>query len=710
MKSKKTTWNKLVSNIDQELKELRGKDRFSLVEISKHLEVSTSDKNPFFDTFFNYVDFHEVKALMSEENFQINQLQIEEKDFEMRHHVRTNTFLDFNLSLTASELSISTVQTREFSGGHTLDQLVQYYDNFLQQYITQGEEIAKSIQILPEEEVHTLLHAFNPTDVPMDFNATFLDVFQEQVEKNPDQIAVTFQSKQLSYQELDQRSNQLAHYLKTHYKAIANDLFIVMMDRSDLFLISMLGIWKSGAAYVPVDPALPMDRIKHMVEVTQTKAVLTESKYASQELKKLMQAKVVGLINGTTSYDKYSNESVDTNINPDDLSYIIFTSGSTGLPKGAMIQHKGMLNHLYSKLDVLDLDANSVIAQNASQSFDISVWQFVAALMVGGTTKVYSQELILNPIEFVNEVYDENVTILEVVPSYLTLLLEHKELGDLEENCFEHIDMLMVTGETLPLSLANQWHHHYPEIPLVNAYGPTEASDDITHHVIDQPQKGSVPIGVPIRNMRIYILDENDSLCPIGVKGELCVAGIGVGEGYLNDPVKTRKSFVTDIFREGVPMYRTGDIARFNRDGIVEFFGRNDDQVKIRGYRIELGEIENRLTQIDAIKQAAVLVKTDAQQNKFLVAYLVENTPLDRTEIETRLKEHLPGYMVPSTFVSMDTFPLTRNGKVDRKSLPKPKIEAHAEAQLVHPSTETEKNHGAALERCFGSATSWTFG
>lgn len=373
----------------------------------------------------------------------------------------------------------------------------------------------------------------------------------------------------------------------------------------------------------------------------------------------------------------------------DSLAYIIYTSGSTGLPKGVMVEHKGMMNHMLAKQLDFGINKRDVIAQNASHTFDISAWQFFEALFTGGKTVICEKGILLDIEKFLSIIKENKVTILEVVPSYLSVILDYAEE---EQYDFGELQYIVVTGEELPCSLAKRWFSLYPAIELVNAYGPTEASDDITHHIMTREPEGSrMPVGKPVSNMDIYIIDKEMNLCPLGVKGEICVSGIGVGRGYLNDEEKTKKSFVKNPFvhNSRYRMYKTGDLGSWNLDGTVQFYGRIDKQVKVRGYRIELGEIENKILQYQKVKTAAVVI-SDKGQDKEIDAFLVEREEFDNREIESFLAGLLPDYMIPARFIKVKELPLTQNGKIDYKKLDAISKEIAMGKKLELPETDTE--------------------
>ncbi len=389
----------------------------------------------------------------------------------------------------------------------------------------------------------------------------------------------------------------------------------------------------------------------------------------------------------------------------DDFAYVIYTSGTTGQPKGVLIHQLGMINHIYAKINDLSITGEDIIAQTASASFDISVWQFLAGLLVGASTVIIDKETVLDSMQFLNVLQREKITLLESVPSLMTVFLEMIKSG--KDNELNSLRYMIPTGEALTVPLVREWYQLYPEIKLVNAYGPTEASDDVTHYFVydvpleDQP---TIPIGKPLQNLHIYILDKNLSLCPVGVRGEICVAGIGVGKGYWKDEKKTQKAFIPNPFLEDIQdndyatVYKTGDIGYFREDGNVECLGRIDFQVKIRGNRIELAEIENQLVKHEDIKEAIVTLiqkegeNTDPNEkaNKYICAYYVPGKEIDESDLRDYLLKELPDYMIPSYFIQLEKIPLSSSGKVDRKALPAPGARASGE-EYIAPRDEVEK-------------------
>jgi amino acid adenylation domain-containing protein len=566
-------------------------------------------------------------------------------------------------------------------GRHTL--------NIIDQ-VTRDEEIfIGKITLLTEAEKRQVLYEFNHKgSLPGDRG--ICQLLENRAASYPDWTAVTFGDRWLTYGRLMGLSRGLAVELQCC--GIQKDRTVgILMERSLTMIAAILGVWKAGGAYIPLEPQEPLKRITGILQDSGTTVLITREEPVHLQLQEAYQGKIIQFKDARVDSAPHPGPAdIKANRDMNCLAYVIYTSGSTGIPKGAMIEHGGMTNHIQAKIHDLKITENSVIAQNASHTFDISVWQFYAALVPGGRTVIYPNPLILEPQHFINHLIKNRVTILEVVPSYMAMILDSLDAMTGKESFDAVLEYLLVTGEEIQPSLIKRWRERYPGIKMVNAYGPTEASDDITHYFIDTVpgnEPASVPIGKPLQNLKIYIVNPCMQLCPIGIKGEICVSGIGVGRGYLNEQGKTRQSFMKDPFAEetGLKLYKTGDLGLWLPDGTIEFVGRKDTQVKVRGFRIELGEIENRLLTHGKIKEAVVLVREE-NNDKYLCAYIVakpgETLPIDQTAIRKYLSNRLPDYMVPSYFVQLDRIPLTPNGKVDRKSLPAPVLEAgeHYEA------------------------------
>src|SRR5881296_1050225 len=515
------------------------------------------------------------------------------------------------------------------------------------------------------------------------------EIFEDQARARPDTIAALHGSRQLTYRELNARANQLARALFA--RGLARQAVVgVVTERNLDWMTAVLAIFKAGGAYLPIEPHFPADRIARTLSRAGCRLVLTErgsTTMLDQAIDSL--SGVQTLFIDALYEEAHSGGDPGVAVALDQLAYIYFTSGSTGEPKGAMCEHAGMLNHLFAKIDDLRIGEGDVVAQTAPQCFDISLWQLVSALLVGGRTLVIEQEAVLDAKRFISKIVDGRVNVVQVVPSYLEVLLSYLAQYPCE---LPHLKCVSVTGEALKKELTQRWFAAQPGIKLVNAYGLTETSDDTNHEIMDSvPRRERVPLGRPINNVHVYVVDEHLSPAPLGAPGELVFAGVCVGRGYINDPERTRRAFLADPHRESQRLYRSGDYGRWLPEGKLEFLGRRDTQVKISGFRIEIGEIENTLLRLPGVREGAVVVTDRNDHSKHLVAFYAAQRPLDANVLRDQLRESLPEYMVPSAFHWRRRLPLTDNGKIDRKALMALAGELDvAEQDHDRPSTATE--------------------
>ncbi|WP_243437493.1 non-ribosomal peptide synthetase [Streptomyces sp. FH025] len=508
-------------------------------------------------------------------------------------------------------------------------------------------------------------------------------------ERTPEAVAVTDGGGSVDYRELVETAGGLSAGLTA--AGVGTGSVVAMLAEPGVpFITGVLGVLGAGGAYLPLDPTAPAARNTALLADSGARHLLAGAGYAEQaaEFAAAVPGEpvtVLGLERALTA--RALPEPVGTGL---DLAYVMFTSGSTGRPKGAMVQRSGMMNHLWAKIGDLDLTAGDSVVQNAPLTFDVSVWQMLAPLLVGGTVRASGTEMAADPTALFGMVRAERITVLEVVPSLLRAALD---AWDTDGSAPELPDLrwLMVTGEALPADLCRRWHARYPTVPMMNAYGPTECSDDVTHAVITARDElgARVPIGGAVRNTRLYVLSDELQPVPVGVPGELYIGGAGVGRGYLHDPARTASTFMADPFAgPGLRMYRTGDRVVQRPDGKLEFIERRDHQVKIRGRRVETGEIEAVIRSLNSVADAAVAVLPDASGNPRLVGYLT-GPGVDPERIRRELAELLPGYMVPASWLVLDAMPLTPNGKLDRKALPRPDL---AEQGAVRgPRNERER-------------------
>jgi amino acid adenylation domain-containing protein len=554
----------------------------------------------------------------------------------------------------------------------------------------------RSISLFTEED-RLLLDGFNATDFEFPEHNSVVEVIERICAERSTDPAIVCEGRILTYGELNERANRLARYLADQVQLSPDDLVGILMERTERMVASIMAVWKAGAAYVPIDVSYPLNHINSMISDSGAKLVVTESPSAGAALLAGLSsaARVIVLDEEEALIAGYDASNPSKSIAPGDLAYVIYTSGSTGKPKGAMVEHAGMLNHLYAKIRDLDMGPGSVVAQNASHCFDISVWQFIAPLMLGGRTAIYSKNLVLQPELLLHRMAEDGVTILEVVPSYLSTLLDTEE--ESLKFGFQSLGYVVVTGEALSLALVRRWFTHFPGLPLVNAYGATETSDDVTHHVMTEaPAEGLVPLGRTLPNWKIYVADEFMNLCPVGIKGEILVSGVGVGRGYLHDRARTDEVFVEDPFalNKGVRLYKTGDLGSYREDGLLDCFGRKDNQVKVNGFRVELEEIEHRLRLHPPVQDAAVVYKKNSGGQAHLTACLVAGGEFDIEALRDFLSRELPDHMIPAHFAMLPAMPLTENGKLDRKALRELASSTQYEyekAAYVAPRNETEE-------------------
>jgi amino acid adenylation domain-containing protein len=476
----------------------------------------------------------------------------------------------------------------------------------------------------------------------------------------------------------------------------------VVTERNVDWMAAVLAVFKAGGVYLPIEPRFPSDRIATTLRRAGCELVLTELGSTTMLRGAVESLPGVRTLFVDAAYEEdHADSDLDVTVEADQLAYIYFTSGSTGEPKGAMCEHAGMINHLYAKINDLGVTGDGVVAQVAPQCFDISLWQLVSALLVGGTTLLIEQDVILDVERFVDKIARGRVNVLQVVPSYLEVVLSSMEHHPVE---LPDLRCVSVTGEALKAELAQRWFATMPGIKLVNAYGLTETSDDTNHEVMDKaPRRERVPLGSPVRNVRVYIVDEHLAPVPLGAPGEIVFSGVCVGRGYVNDPERTRLAFMTDPHRPGERLYRSGDHGRWLPEGKLEFLGRRDSQVKIRGFRIEIGEIENTLLRVPGVRDGAVVVVERGGRGKRLVAFYSGRQPCDVDLLRESIGAALPEYMMPSAFCWREQLPLTANGKIDKKRLTGLAAELDLVEEDYHaPSTRTERWLADAWARVLG--------
>ncbi|WP_435835615.1 non-ribosomal peptide synthetase [Streptomyces avermitilis] len=543
----------------------------------------------------------------------------------------------------------------------------------------QLEGLAGPVRELPDARVHEL--------------------FEDRVRMHPDAVAAVHADRQWTYGELNARANRLARALVA--RGLAREGVVAVVTERNLdWLTAVIAVFKAGGVYLPIEPHFPAKRIAATLSRAECTLALTEPGSTTTLDQALDSLPAVERLLVDTAYEEdHADDDLGIHVTPDQLAYIYFTSGSTGEPKGAMCEHAGMLNHLYAKIDDLQVGEGQVVAQTAPQCFDISLWQLVSALLVGGRTLLVEQDVILDVPRFLDTITDGRATVLQIVPSYLEAVLTELEQ---RPRTLPDLRYVSVTGEALKKELAERWFTAQPQIRLVNAYGLTETSDDTNHDVMDRaPER--ILLGHAVNNVHIYVVDEHLTPVPLGAPGVIAFSGVCVGRGYINDPERTREAYLADPHREGTRLYLGGDYGRWHPSGKLEFLGRRDAQVKIRGFRIEIGEIENTLLRVPGVRDGAVVVAERADQSKHLVAFYSGPKPLDTETLTDRLGASLPDYMVPAAFHWRESLPLTANSKIDKKALVTLAAElATTEDDHEPPATPTEQRLAAAWAKVLG--------
>jgi amino acid adenylation domain-containing protein len=511
-------------------------------------------------------------------------------------------------------------------------------------------------------------------------------LFEAQVKRTPHHIGVVFEAEQLTFEQLNKRANQLAHSLRK--KGVGPDVLVgIFMERSLEMIIGMLAILKAGAAYVPVDPSYPGERVSFMLEDTRLSIILTQ-----RSLFKKLSSQIAQIICVDTDEKEIREENsadLDCEVEPESLAYVIYTSGSTGKPKGVMIPHRAVCNYLSWMLEAFPLKGTDRVLQKAPFTFDASVWEFYLPLISGARLVMARPRGERDNDYLIGLIAQEGITIIQFVPSLLRLFLAARRL----EICHS-LKRVFSGGEALSVDIQERFFARLPAASLHNLYGPTETTIYSTHCRL-RPDQKTVPIGKPIKDTRIYLLDQNLQPSPPGTVGEIHIGGAGLARGYLNRPELTGEKFIRHPFNNGAEerLYKTGDLARYLADGNLEFLGRVDQQVKIRGMRIELEEVETVLSRNPDVKDSVLVVREGTPGEKQLVAYVVPppGSMPTTSELRAYLKERLPDYMLPSVWVLLETLPLTPNGKIDRRALPSPSHQRPLLAQAcIEPQDEIE--------------------
>jgi amino acid adenylation domain-containing protein len=641
------------------------------VPFEKIVEATTTGRdlsqNPLFQVMFVFQNTQEVPVIrLSDIDLKI----------ENSAHVTSKFELTLIVKLTKGVLHGSVEFNTDLYKYETIDRLIGHFTTLLNSIANLPEQKLSRLKMLSQEE-ENLLEGFNFSSKRYPLESTITSLFEAQVLKTPSSTALVFEGKELTYKELNEQSNQLACYLGKK-GVTAGSLVPICIERGLNMVVGILSILKIRAAYVPIDPEYPQERINYMLADMAAKFLIT----SSASVTRLSELKGIEVINLDQELDQIGYESIENLpqiISPHDLAYVIYTSGSTGKPKGVMIEHRGVVNLFYSQIDPLNLREGISILQFASFSFDASCYEIFCSLLSGGKLILVNSEILLDRVKLGDILNSYEVELITVPPTYQSIF---------KEDGFK-LKTVVSAGEMLNTEyvLAIQ----QKGIKVINAYGPTE--NTVCATLTDEPfhLNGAVSIGKPIANTSVNIVDKHSNLLPIGISGEIYIGGLQVARGYLNLPELTAEKFIINPFKKDSEdrLYKTGDLGRWLADGNIEYLGRIDDQVKIRGYRIELGEIEQVIQQSGLVNQVVVTAKEDAAGAKRLISYVSADNGYKETLL-SYLHAKLPDYMIPKLWVSMELFPLTPNGKIDRKALPDPDLKDIILNKYTAPRTPEE--------------------
>lgn len=643
------------------------------------------DLNISFKDYLQKVKGEILESLKHFEGYKQNEAHdvIDVADFS-NFSINVNSKYNFNSSRVLFDLKINEnmdldihiIYDKDFIKKEIIDYLVQHFTHFiinLQNNITTD---LSTYSLLAEEAKNQLIIDFNNTDLAYPKYKSIIDLFEEQVKKTPNNIAVIFKETELTYSELNQKANQFANYISSRYKVDTGDIVGVYLPKSDLGIVSFLAILKLGGVYLPIDTNYPLERINYLIKDSGLKLLIN----IGENTLNIDHCDLISV--HSIVLDQYDGANINNVISPRDLAYIIYTSGSTGQPKGVMVEHQSTINMFLDQIRSFEITENDKVVWFASVSFDASISEILMALNSGGALSIPTEDEIKDKDKFVTFLKTTQSTVVTFPPSYLGLLSNDDISG---------LRSIITAGESAnpsaALSITELGIDYY------NAYGPTECTVCVSIYKVtqDDASKSIIPIGKPIANTKVYILDEKLQPMPVGVSGKIYVSGAGLSRGYLNKPELTSEKFIANPFSDKEKMYDTGDLGCWLSDGTIEFHGRKDQQVKLRGFRIELGEIENTILQYSKeIKQAVVAVK-EYNQEKVLVAYLVGGTIVDKSDLRNFLQNKLPDHMVPGFYVSLEKLPLTPNGKIDKKSLPELSGVDVIRKAYVAPRSKTEE-------------------
>ena len=649
----------LINQIKSELKESYKHQKLAYGEICRGIYKEHKEREVLVDVSLSYMK-HDYKA-----NFLKTETKIESLSHQYERMALAVFVNEFDDEKDVEINFDCSIEIFEASGlaKNISEQMTLLIEDLL------GNSLKKlsQVEIVTEKEKQALLYEFNDTNADFPQDKTVHELFEMQVSRTPERIAISFGEERITYQELNTKADYLAVLLREK-GVVADSLVGIMMERSIEMIIAMFAVLKAGGAYLPFDPGYPPERIDYMLADSKALVLIIDSGVETEELinrhnKNLIIIEINKINFSYKKIDKLKNINKNT-----DLAYVIYTSGTTGRPKGAMIEHRNVVRLMINNQMRFDFNENDVWTMFHSFCFDFSVWEIYGALLYGGCLIIVPKVVAQEPKEYLRLLKRYQVTVLNQTPSAFYNLIHEELKSPVKELSLRYV---IFGGEALNPLMLKEWQEKYPDTKLINMYGITETTVHVTYKELTAKEIASAMsnIGKPIPTLTVYIMDKNFKLLPIGVVGEIFVGGAGVCRGYLNRPELTTERFIENPYKPGEILYRSGDLARRTPNGDLEYYGRADQQIKIRGHRIEPGEIENKLLQHEAIKEVVVAAREDVEGKKYLSAYLVATHEVTISELRKYLLLELPEYMIPSYFVQLEKIPLTSNGKIDRKAL-----------------------------------------
>lgn len=677
-------FTELLSKIKNEILEDLTYQDYPYDLLVKKLNIPTDNSsNPLFDVMFIYQNTGNKKINLGDASIDIIRSTPKISKFNLSFEIDPNTktvTLEYRTDLFKKE---------------TIEALFEHYINTLNSVLNNQDILIKDISILSENEKNNILKGFNNTNFKYDSNKHIHTLFEEQVLKTPDDVALVFENQELTYKDLNEKANAISYYLKNHgFKA--NDIVGIMLPRSLELIIAMLGVLKSGACYIPIDPTYPQKRIEYMLENSNAKILLTNNDLYN---KINFKNKLSMDLNCIELYSLNTNN-LNCDISPNDSSYIIYTSGSTGLPKGVVLRHQSLTNLCNYLNDTVDFLKDSSKYKNmvsvTTASFDIFIFETLICLQKGLKVILANENEQRIPALLDNLIKNNNVQLIQMTPSRMQFLVDN--IADIPS--LSNLKYVVLAGEPLPLKLKNELLSLGIK-KVYNGYGPSETT--VFSTFTNVTEQDFINIGKPLYNTQMYIVDKDLNPVPVGIAGELYISGDGVGKGYLNRPDITSERFITNPFNPSLRMYKTGDLCKFDSNGELYYLERADNQVKVRGLRIELGEIENKILEFPFVEKAKV-VKQVIDNREVISAYIVSSKEIEISDLRDYLANRLPNYMVPAYFTKLDDFPYTPNGKIDKNALPLPTLNYESNFhEYVAPQNDLERDLVNIWEKVLGS-------